>query len=214
MKLKNRLFFLTIIIIINSCIHDSKKKNIFPKNKCIYIEYTEITNCEVLEFYYKPITKVDSICDEIPVPSEEIIKFYPFEKILYINEEFSPNELTVLMINKEEISSFPYNYLSISIDSLKNDSILCFKLNNENHFLTSNSSIADTIVSIKKEHNKKLKYTTIINITNWGFILKNNIYDKNNFKEIKDNFKKNQNNKTDSMPSFIGGEEQLTKKLF
>lgn len=209
--------FLAIVVFSMSCRQDFKKQNTKPTDKCILIEYSESTNCDVLEFYYEVTNRTDSFCGEVPMIIDDFSAYFPSKKVFHVDGYLKPNNLTVMLFWDynfiKELSSFPFNYSLITIDSLQNDSILCFQLNDEKHYLMTNSTFVDTIVSIRKEPNKKVKYTTVVRIKNLGFILKKNIYDNNNWKEKSKDCDYKPSYVVDVMPEFKGGENALIKYL-
>ena len=105
----------------------------------------------------------------------------PEKKIFNVDGDLKLKDSARIMFwnydNKIGISTLPFNYALISIDSLVNDSTILVSFNKSRHIINSGEIFKDSIISIKKEHRRLIKHTTIYRIENIGLINKENIID-------------------------------------
>jgi hypothetical protein len=73
----------------------------------------------------------------------------------------------------------PFKYNNLLLDSVINDSIVGFLLNNKKHILEPGKIFIDSLVSIVKEGERVIQHTTIFQLENYGLIDRRNIINYN-----------------------------------
>jgi hypothetical protein len=149
--------------------------------KVILLQYEEETNCVVIENYIKVRNKFlrNCCCNEgIDDQIDDFSKFDSFNKLFYVDGfiRMSDTAKIILWVYGEiREKPIPFNYSKINFEGIYNDSILQFKLRDIQYSLNPGQIINDTISKLVREKNRLLKYTTILRVTNHGFVLKKNV---------------------------------------
>jgi hypothetical protein len=177
------IFLLTLIwLIISSFSNEKQVVNTNPsqKNNILLIKYEESTDCMVIKEYKKSKNKYSKFCGDFIEIVEDFSSYNDHNKEFYVDGILKVSSQSNIIFweyghIREIILPFQYSY--ISIDSLINDSIVQFKLNNKIKRLKPGQISVDSIVSFVTEKNRLLKITTKFQLQNYGLILKNNVID-------------------------------------
>lgn len=161
-------------------------------DKCLLIKYYEGTSNEVIK-YYGLFKNKDKFFFHLDYYGDDFSEFYPSDRTFFIDGDWNNNgsyktaDSTKILFwdysVKNEISTLPYKYSSITIDSLINNSTILISLNNTKHILASGQIFTDSITVLKNENRRLIKHKTVYHIENLGLIYKKNILDQKAIEE-------------------------------
>jgi hypothetical protein len=186
------LFLLTTFIFLffggSSLKIKAEQANKANKN-ILLIHFTTSRSCKVVKFLKQPVSKDDSLCDDVPSPYDNFTTFYPLKRVFYIDNILKVDSTSQLLFwhNNfvKQIDFLPWQYLQFNFKKIDSDSIINITINNRNYSLRPNQHISRIFISYKKEINRTIKYSDTITITNVGLINRRNVYDWSNWKENK-----------------------------
>ena len=242
----SKIILLSSILSLFSCTNPDEIQNSVHTKKSLDVnEIKQTEKCLLIHFYKTDLLNKLTFSSVIPKKwNTEVLEdgstnlvddfsdFFPLKKIFYTESNFKPKGSTRILIweygsslvevdslpkELDLLSCFPKYFAQITINSLQNDSILCFTSNKKNYKLGPNNTFIDTIVSIKINNLTIEKSTRIIIIENYGLIVKKNIYNNANWKVNKKKYNLDSINTPytfpEEMPVFYGGDSALHKYL-
>lgn len=176
--MKDEFLIFLIAIICLSFSNQGIKNNNNSKvdGKVLYISYYEDIDIKILKDYKNKKKRFRYLS----VNPCECPRYSSDNETLEIDGEFKLTDSSKIIFcsgcQTNDIA-FPYQYSHIQLDSLINDSIILFTLNNKKNKLGPGKEYVDSIVSIEKEGKRVIQRTTIIHFENYGLIDKKNIFD-------------------------------------
>jgi hypothetical protein len=176
MKHKFLIFLISIICLSFSNQPLKKHQESKVDGKVLFISYYEDINIEILKDY-KNKKKRFRYLSVYPCKCP---RYRSYNKTLEIDGEFKITDSSkIIFCSGCETNniSFPYQYSYIQLNSLMNDSIVEFTLNNKKSRLKPGKEYVDSIVSIEKEGKRVIQRTTIFHFENYGLVDKKNIFD-------------------------------------
>lgn len=191
-------------------------QSLIQNDKILLINYFEHTDCEVIEVDEKNDSNYNP-CDYDYIDIDDFSQYFPIKKVFYYDGFVKLTENDKILIwdydNKKEVENFPFAYSKIKINALENDTTVKLILNNIEKVLSPNNILRDTIILIKKEDGKTVKYTTFVSVNNLGLIKKENIIDNINWKTKSFDLRLDAPNIAEIMPEFEGGQDAFRKYL-
>lgn len=218
-----RSFFIIALLIVLSLLkcHAQQEVN---QNRILLLQYIENTECKILEIDNKKADPDKEFCgDFIPI-IDDFSEFYDVIRVFHFDDDGDRNDnwnkkldrgepiLFWEYFNKTFIDTFPYRRNRVQLDSLYADTIV-FTYKNKIRTLKPGEVFIDSIITLKREDNKLLQYTTYLYLKNHGLISRNNIvYNK----AWRDKGKEEELvgiTNPDTLPQFPGGDEAFSKYL-
>ena len=187
--------FLSLLAILFFLLFEASFLNIKAKqpnntnNNILLIHFSTSRSCKIVKFLKQPVSKGDSLCDDVPSPYDNFTTFYPLKRVFYIDNILKVDSTSQLLFWHDnfvkQIYFLPWQYLQFNFEKIDSDSIINITIKNRNYSLRPNQHISRIFISYKKEINRTIKYSDTITITNVGLINRRNVYDWSNRKENK-----------------------------
>ena len=205
-------FVCTLSFLSGQTIKNHKSIN---NDNCIILKYNEFIECKVLKINNIIVENIDSTCEDFSNFTDDFSDYYPVLNIFQVDQIFKPSDSLKIFFwkngNKQGIYSFPFNYSKLKIDNLQDDSIVSCTINNIKFNLKPKENYDDSIIEIKNEGNRLIKYITKIHAINLGFIPKKNIIDNENWDKKRFDLYIDAPFNVDIKPEFPGGEKALSE---
>lgn len=183
----------------------------------LLLKYNEYTSCEVLKIDEQKTDEKNHFCDEVNSDEDDFSEYFPKKKVFYYDGRLELTMKDLILFwnynNKQQIDKLPFTSSNIKIISVFNDTILKIQLNDTTIDLLPNQNITDTIIQVKKENNKLVKYSTSILVVNLGLIEKKNTIDNKEWKTKSYELGLDAQIFAEVMPVFRSGQNDFLKYL-
>jgi hypothetical protein len=176
--MKNR-FLIILIVFLSFSFSIEKfktKKCAEEEGKVLFIYYNVDTDVKVLKDY-KNEKKRFKYLSVNPFWGPEYDSYY---KTLNVDGIFKLKDSSrIVFFAQDKLMDIylPFQYSEITIDTLINDSIVSLTLNNKKFISVPGKMVIDSLVTIVKEGKRRVRYTKIFYVENYGLIYKKNIFD-------------------------------------